>query len=71
MERIGVEKSKKIIDEADLIMLVFDNNTPLNDNDKELLELTKNKNSKKDKIIIKVYVSYTDIFNFWDKENKV
>ena len=44
VEKIGVEKSKKIIDEADLIMLVFDNNTPLNDNDKELLELTKDKN---------------------------
>ena len=44
VEKIGVEKSKKIIDEADLIMLVFDNNTPLNDNDKELLEITKDKN---------------------------
>lgn len=44
VEKIGVEKSKKIINEADLIMLVFDNNTPLNNSDKELLELTENKN---------------------------
>ena len=43
VEKIGVEKSKKIIEEADLIMLVFDNNTPLNDDDKELLEITKDK----------------------------
>ena len=43
VEKIGVEKSKKIIEEADLIMLVFDNNTPLNDDDKELLEITKTK----------------------------
>ena len=30
VEKIGVEKTKKIIEESDLIMLVFDNNTPLN-----------------------------------------
>lgn len=42
VEKIGVEKTKKIIDEADLIILVFDNSTPMNDNDKLLLELTKN-----------------------------
>ena len=28
VEKIGVEKTKKIIEDADLIMLVFDNNTP-------------------------------------------
>ena len=44
VERIGVEKTKKIIDDADLIMLVFDNNTPLNNDDLELLEITKDKN---------------------------
>ncbi len=43
VEKIGVEKSKKIIDDADLIMLVFDNNTPLNNDDKQLLALTKDK----------------------------
>lgn len=44
VEKIGVEKTKKIIDDADLIMLVFDNNTPLNSDDLELLDITKNKN---------------------------
>ena len=43
VEKIGVEKTKKIIDDADLIMLVFDNNTPLNTDDLELLDITKNK----------------------------
>ena len=43
VEKIGVEKTKKIIDDADLIMLVFDNNTPLNNDDLELLDITKNK----------------------------
>lgn len=44
VEKIGVEKTKKIIDDADLIMLVFDNNTPLNSDDLKLLDITKNKN---------------------------
>ena len=44
VEKIGVEKTKKIIDDADLIMLVFDNNTPLNSDDLELLDITKDKN---------------------------
>lgn len=43
VEKIGVEKTKKIIEESDLIMLVFDNNTPLNQYDKLLLEITKDK----------------------------
>jgi len=43
VEKIGVEKTKKIIDDADLIMLVFDNNTPLNSDDLELLDITKDK----------------------------
>lgn len=43
VEKIGVEKSKNIIKNADLIILVFDNNSPINDDDEELLELTANK----------------------------
>ena len=39
VEKIGVEKTKKIIDDADLIMLVFDNNTPLNSDDLKLLDI--------------------------------
>lgn len=43
VEKIGVEKTKKIIGEADLIMLVFDNSTEINENDRILLKLTENK----------------------------
>lgn len=43
VEKIGVEKSKQIINEADLIILVFDNNTPMNEDDYELLDITKDK----------------------------
>ena len=44
VERIGVEKSKKVIDEASLIILVFDYSRVLDQNDLDLLELTKDKN---------------------------
>lgn len=43
VEKIGVEKTKKIISEADLIILVFDNSTKINENDRILLQLTENK----------------------------
>lgn len=43
VEKIGVNKAKSIINEADLVILVFDNNSPINENDIELLNLTKDK----------------------------
>ena len=43
IEKIGVEKSIKLIDTADLVILVFNNNESLNDQDLDLLEKTKNK----------------------------
>ncbi len=43
VEKIGVEKSLSLIDKSDLIILVFNNNEPLNQEDKELLEKTKDK----------------------------
>ena len=43
IEQIGVEKSKKVLSEADLVILVLDNSQKLNDVDIELLELSKNK----------------------------
>ena len=43
VERIGVEKTKKALNDADLVILLLDNNKPLNDIDKELLKLTENK----------------------------
>ena len=44
VEKIGVEKSKKIIDEVDLIIVVLNNNEKLSNDDKEILEQTKDKN---------------------------
>ncbi|MFW5888870.1 MAG: tRNA uridine-5-carboxymethylaminomethyl(34) synthesis GTPase MnmE [Bacillota bacterium] len=43
IERIGINKSKKAISEADLVLLVLNQSEKLTDLDKELLELTENK----------------------------
>lgn len=42
VEKIGVEKTKKIIDQAALIILVFDYNAPLTEIDREVLQITTN-----------------------------
>ncbi len=44
VEKIGVDKSKKIINTADLIILVLNNNEKLTLDDLELLDLVKDKN---------------------------
>lgn len=43
VEKIGVEKSLSLVNGADLIILVFNNNEKLTDEDKKLLEYTKEK----------------------------
>lgn len=43
VEKIGVEKTRQVLSDAELIILILDNNKELNDIDKELLELTKDK----------------------------
>ena len=43
VEAIGIKRSQKAIDEADLILLVLDSSNELADEDLKLLELTKNK----------------------------
>ncbi len=43
VERIGVTRSKKAIDEAELVLLVFDQSQELTDADFEMLQLTENK----------------------------
>lgn len=43
VEQIGVEKSKQTIKDADLILLVLNNNEKLTEEDKKLLNETKNK----------------------------
>lgn len=43
VEKIGVEKSLSLIKQADLIILILNNNEKLSEEDKKLLEITKNK----------------------------
>lgn len=43
VERIGVTRSKKAINEAELVLLVFDQSQELTDADFEMLQLTENK----------------------------
>lgn len=58
IERIGIDKTKKMIEEADLVLYVLDNNEPIREEDTKLLELTEDK-----KRII--------IINKIDLENKI
>ena len=48
VEKIGVEKSLSMIDEADLVIVVLNSNEKLSDEDKEILEKT----SKKTRIVV-------------------
>lgn len=41
IEKIGVEKSEKSIDDADLVLVVTDASSPLDDDDKKILDRTK------------------------------
>lgn len=43
VEKIGVEKTKKVLNEAELVILILDNSMPLNKIDYELLDMTKDK----------------------------
>ena len=43
IERIGVEKSKELMEKADLILFILDISTPLSKEDKMLIELLKDK----------------------------
>ena len=45
VEKIGIERSKKIAKDADLVIAIFDSNRELSKEDKEILELIKNKKS--------------------------
>lgn len=44
VEKIGVEKSKAMLNKADLVLLVIDSSQPLNEEDQELLSLTQSMN---------------------------
>lgn len=43
VEIIGINKSKKVAEDSDLVIAMFDNSKPLNKEDKEILEFIKNR----------------------------
>lgn len=45
IEKIGVKKSKKLIDDAELVIAIFDGTKPLENEDYEILKLIKEKNA--------------------------
>jgi tRNA modification GTPase len=45
VEKIGVEKSREILDQADLILLLLNNAEPLSEEDIQLIDKIKNKNA--------------------------
>ena len=84
VEKIGVDKSKKVLKDAELIILVLDNSKELNETDRELIKLTEDKNriivinkkdleSKMDKEILKDYllISSFDEDAITQLENKI
>jgi len=50
IEKIGIEKSKEAIDEADIIVALFDGSREFNNEDKQILELLKT--NEKEQIIV-------------------
>ena len=45
IEKIGIDKSRKALNEADLVIAIFDSTKKLTDEDKEIIEFIKDKNS--------------------------
>ena len=45
IEQIGIEKSKKVAKESDVVLAVFDSSVDLSDEDREILKLLKEKKS--------------------------
>lgn len=62
VEKIGIEKSLNLIDEAELVLLILDASCPLSEEDKYLLEKTKDKKRIiiMNKIDLKLNNSYSD-----------
>lgn len=45
IEKIGIDKSKKALEKADIVIAIFDSTQELNKEDKEILKFIKNKNA--------------------------
>lgn len=72
VEKIGIEKSREIAKEADLIISIFDSTKELSEEDKEILEITKNKKSIiiLNKIDLKPILQENDV-RFTDVSNHI
>ena len=64
IEKIGIDKSRKALNEADLVIAIFDSTKKLTDEDKEIIEFIKDKNS----IIL---LNKSDLKNNILKEEKI
>lgn len=64
IEKIGINKSRKALNEADLVIAIFDSTKKLTDEDKEIIEFIKDKNS----IIL---LNKSDLKNNILKEEKI
>jgi tRNA modification GTPase len=62
IEKIGIEKSKEAVEEADIVIAMFDNSREFDNEDKEILNILKN--TEKDKIIV---LNKIDLENRFDK----
>jgi tRNA modification GTPase len=50
IEKIGIQRSKQSIEEADIVIALFDNSTDISNEDKEIIELLNS--SDKDKVVV-------------------
>ena len=64
IEKIGIDKSRKALNEADLVIAIFDSTKKLTEEDKEIIEFIKDKNS----IIL---LNKSDLKNNILKEEKI
>lgn len=64
IEKIGIDKSRKALNESDLVIAIFDSTKKLTDEDKEIIEFIKDKNS----IIL---LNKSDLENNILKEEKI
>ena len=71
VEQIGIDKSKKIAEEADLVIAIFDSSKKLDEEDKEILKFAKNKKSiiLLNKIDLDSKISEEEIKLYGIKEN--
>lgn len=62
VEKIGVNRAKNAVEEADLVLYVIDSSVPLDENDKEIFEMIKDKN-------VLILLNKSDLFPRVTEEN--